>query len=120
MYIWSAGGFQIACANLQKGESMRQNYRLMYKDTSLGVLTPYEDDFPWVYCHFEAELSFAALQPLFDAEQQAFETDHRDVEKWEKLYEPISALNLYLLGDDGKKIEEMLLHITDGQAWFRY
>jgi hypothetical protein len=49
-----------------------------------------------------------------------YQTDHRDVEKWEKLYEPISALNLYLLGDDGKKIEEMLLHITDGQAWFRY
>jgi hypothetical protein len=99
---------------------MSQTYRLMYNDTLFGILTPYEHDFPWVYCNFEAELSFAPLQPLFDAEQQAFETDERDVEMWEKLYEPIMALHLYLLGDDGKKIEEMLLHIANGQAWFRF
>jgi hypothetical protein len=103
-----------------KGERMRQSYRLMYKDTLLGLLAPYEHDFPWVYCHFEAEPSFATLQPLFDAEQRALEGEHMDVEAWEKLYEPIMALHLYLLGDDGKKIDDMLLHITNAQAWFRF
>jgi hypothetical protein len=92
----------------------------MYDDTLLGVLTPYEYDFPWIYCNFEAKPSFAPLQPLFDTEQQFFETDDRDIEMWEKLYKPIMALHLYLLGDNGKKIEEMLLHISNGQAWFRF
>jgi hypothetical protein len=99
---------------------MRQNYRLMCKDTSLGVLIPYKDDFPWVYCHFQAEPSFATLQPLFDAEQHALDATPMDADAWEKLYEPIAALNLYLLGDDETKIEEMLIHIADGQAWFRF
>ncbi len=42
------------------------------------------------------------------------------MEAWDKAYEPIAALNLHLLGDDGTKIEEMLLHIADGEAWFRF
>lgn len=97
---------------------MQKNYRLMCGDTFLGVLTPYEYDFPWVYCHFIAEPVFATFQPLFDAEQQAAQTE--SMETWDKAYEPIAALNLHLLSNDGTKIEEMLLHIANGKAWFRF
>jgi hypothetical protein len=100
----------------QNRETMQKNYKLMRDDTLLGVLTRYEYDFPWVYCHFIAEPVFATLQPLFDAEQQVAES----MEAWDKAYEPIVALNLYLLSDDGTKIEEMLLHIANGEAWFRF
>lgn len=97
---------------------MQKNYKLMRDDTLLGVLTPYEYDFPWVYCHFQDSPAFATLQPLFDAERQAAEADN--LEEWDKAYEPIAALNLHLLGDDGTHIDEMLLHIADGEAWFRF
>ena len=96
---------------------MQKNYKLMRDDMVLGILTPYEYDFPWVYCHFLAEPGFATLQPLFDAEHQAAKADN--MEEWDKAYEPVAALNLHLLSNDGEQIDEMLLHIADEEAWFR-
>lgn len=42
------------------------HYSLLYGDTRLGVLTRYETDWPWTFCHFVADPPFAGIQPLFE------------------------------------------------------
>lgn len=100
-----------------KREAAARIYALMRGDTQIGVLTEYEIDQPWFLCHFVAALPFAEICPLFDAELEAIRVD---TDAWEKAYEAIDVLNLYLISHDGKVIESMLLHIQDDKAWFRY
>lgn len=102
---------------------MERIYTLMHGDTRLGLLTLYEIDQPWFNCRFEAEAAFEEIRPLFDAELQAMEAEpalETKHDKWEKAYDAIDALNLYLVSNAGETIGPMLLHIRDDEAWFRY
>jgi hypothetical protein len=99
---------------------MAESYTLMRGDTRLGVLAPYDIDQPWILCHFVADSAFGEIQPYFKAELQALEAEPMDVDAWEKTYEAIDALDIHLVGDDGKDVGPMLLHIRDEEAWFRY
>ncbi|GCE19446.1 hypothetical protein [Dictyobacter kobayashii] len=105
------------------------SYELMHGDTQLGTLTRYGIDQPWILCHFTAKLAFEEFRPLFEAEDAAARKVVEAVEDaatreaedaYDKIYEAIEHLNLYLIGSDGTKIESMLLSIVDGEASFRY
>jgi len=98
-------------------------YHLMCEDTRLAVLEYYKMDFPWIYCHFVADPTFAAIQPLFEESNRLSSTQapdgQYDREAWLKAYEKIAALGLYILRTDGKICKPRFIHIKDGIAWFR-
>lgn len=99
---------------------MRPAYMLKHGSAVLGTLQPYDSDFPWINCKFEPTASYASFKPLFDAERQDLEKD-ADMNQWEKLYQKIVDLGVYLeAADNSEKIEEFLLHIEGDKAWFRY
>lgn len=98
-----------------------KRYFLMYKDTLLGVLVPYDHDFPWIYCHFEAKPAFEPLRPLFERELKAKDEDR------DEAYSAIFTLRLRLVDETGKRFleeiygedESPLIHVRDDKAWFR-
>ena len=94
---------------------------LWYSDTRLGVLTPYETDWPWTFCHFVADPPFAGLQPLFEESYQLVEHQRQggDREAWERAYEKIAALGLFLQGSFGRRGNPWRSHIHEQVAWFR-
>jgi hypothetical protein len=94
-------------------------YYLMCNDTRLAVLEYYEMDHPWVYCHFVADPTFAAIQPLFEESNRLRNIKPSDQETWLKAYEKIAALDLYVLDTNGRICKPRYIHIKDGIAWFR-
>ena len=99
---------------------MAKTYTLMRRDACLGVLTCHEIDQPWIRCHFVADSAFAEIEPFFEAELRILEAEPMDMDAWEKSYEAIAALDLHIVGADGKDVGPMLLHIRGEEAWFRY
>ncbi len=84
--------------------------------TLLGVLTFTDVDFPWLNCRFVPTSEFAAIKPLFDAELAAIEDDH-----WDQVYQHIIDLDLQLVNPERDQcIEDLLLHVENDAAWFRY
>jgi hypothetical protein len=96
-----------------------EKWTLMMGDSVLGMLTPDDPDWPWLYCHFTPTPAFEPVRPLFVAELEILEGQW-DEGRWEKAYAAIASLKLRLLGDDGQIIDEFLLHIDGDTAWFRY
>jgi len=101
-------------------------YSLMCGDTRLGLLERYKSDFPWIYCHFVADPTFTAIQPLFEESYQQLHTpEDRTPEgrwnpaPWRKIYEKIAALDLYVMNAYGGKGEPSIIHIHEGKAQFR-
>jgi hypothetical protein len=92
-------------------------YFLWYSDTRLGVLTQYERDWPWTFCHFVADPPFIGIQPLFEESFRLLEGGDR--EAWVKVYEQIEALDLFLRDEWGRRGKPWRLHIHDQRAWFR-
>ena len=85
-----------------------------------------EFDFPWSYCRFIAMPAFAEIKSFFDREEQLLlaeeasrQAGHAVSDEWEAAYAIIEALNLCLVGNDGSVETKMLLHIYDGDTWFR-
>jgi hypothetical protein len=101
--------------------------KLMRGDVQLGVLTLYDLDQPWFYCHFEPEPAFEQVRPLFAAEQELLNDDSgtdfdedADEDAWVRAYQDIQRLGLLLIPDVGEVIDDFLLHIDGTEAWFRY
>ncbi len=92
----------------------------MREDKLLGTLRPYSSDMFWTDCKFEATEEFQKIKPLFDEELKLVENDEFNAEKWEEVYGKIEGLNLKLINpEDGRIVEEFLLHIKDGEARVR-
>ena|SRR5262252_1226593 len=87
-------------------------------DILLGILKPYEYDFPWINCRFEAAAAFDEIKALFEDELTVMRS--RDINAWEESYDKIKSLDLRLVSPDGKnELDEFLLHVRNDEAWFR-
>ena len=85
----------------------------------LGTLCPYDSDMFWTNCKFESTEAFQKFKPLFDEELRLLEDE--DWDKWEEVYNRITSLKLELINlENGKIIDEFLLHIQDDEARLRY
>lgn len=96
-------------------------YFLWYGDTRLGILTPYDMDWPWTFCHFEADPPFAEIYPLFEESYRLLERwkQGEGRETWWIAYEKIIALDLFLRDERERKGKPWRLHIHEGIARFR-
>ena len=87
-------------------------------DILLGILKPYEYDFPWINCHFESTSAFDEIRALFENELTVIQST--DISAWEKSYDPIKSLDLRLVSPDGmNELDDFLLHVKNDEAWFR-
>jgi len=86
----------------------------------LGWLTETGLDQPWIICRFEPTEQFVSVQPLFDDVFRLINEDD-DWNRAEALQKQIDALGLTLEISGGQKIiNEFVLSIGNGEAWFRY
>lgn len=101
--------------------SMGQAWTLMRGDIVLGALTLNVVDMPFFDCHFSPTPAFEEVRPLF-ATELALLDDSEAVAAgtWDQAYRTIDALHLTLVGDDGQRLDDFLLHIEGDRAWFRY
>ncbi|HVE55475.1 MAG TPA: hypothetical protein VNB22_01515 [Pyrinomonadaceae bacterium] len=94
-------------------------FHLKQKDKLLGTLRSYDSNFPWINCKFEPTEAFQAIKPLFDEKIEFLESgDFENLEAADKQLENL-AIKLVNL-EDGKIVNEFLLHIQGDEAWFRY
>jgi hypothetical protein len=94
------------------------SWLLMRADTVLGTLGASTLDQPWQFCRFEPTLAFADVAGLFQRELELL--NGGDIAEWEEAYDAIDALELRLVRpDSGDVIREFILHVEDGEAWFR-
>ncbi|BCL80930.1 hypothetical protein ccbrp13_33950 [Ktedonobacteria bacterium brp13] len=108
-------------------EEANMRYFLMQEDQLLGTLDSYDSDFPWVYCHFEAQPAFEQIRPLFEKELAIRPLSGENVDAWNKAYGVIAALKLRFIDETGKRFmadvypEDLppLIHVQDDKAWFR-
>ena len=98
---------------------MGEQWELRHGDELVGTITIEDQDFPWLSGSFVAEPGFARWAPLFAAELALLDRDQPgEVDEWGQLYEQISG-TLSLVAPD-EPVTDFLLHIKDGQAWFRW
>jgi hypothetical protein len=96
-----------------------QQWELRDGDEVVGTITIEDQDFPWLYGSFVAEPGFARWAPLFAAELAVLDGDEpEDVDRWERLQGLITDA-LTLVAPD-EPVNDYLLHIEDGTAWFRW
>jgi hypothetical protein len=92
---------------------------LFARTVLMGELELTNTNQPWFHSRFSPTASFAALKPLFDKEYELLAEENFD--EWEAFYEQIIEKCLLLVHEpSGVRIEEFLLHVKDGEAWFRY
>ncbi|HEX6353869.1 hypothetical protein [Actinophytocola sp.] len=96
-----------------------ERWELRAGDELVGTITIEDQDFPWLSGSFAAEPGFARWAPLFADELALLDRDDpEDISRWEELYEQITgALTLVA---PGEPVEDFLLHIDEGRAWFRW
>lgn len=88
-------------------------------DILLGYIMPTHDDFPWHYGRFDASSEFGAVAHLFENELRLLKETKGNA-KWAEAYDAISSAGLRLdpVGH-GKAINNPLMHIQGGIAWWR-
>ncbi|WP_327149059.1 hypothetical protein [Nocardia sp. NBC_01329] len=99
-------------------------WKLANADELIGEIHITDGDFPWLSGTFIPHPGFAQFKPLFDRELQLIDgpgnPDTGDaMEAWEETYEAISSA-LTLINDRGTPVADFLLHIHEGDAWFRW
>lgn len=92
----------------------RLTYSLMNRETRLGFLTPYASRGGYLFCHFDADPAFAAIQPLFEKASSRM----KNRQDWEKPHEQVAALGLALHREDGSQLELNALRIHGKEASF--
>lgn len=97
---------------------MTSIWRLVLRDEVIGEIEITDSDFPWLSGTFVARSGFAEVKPLFDEELALLECE--DYDAWDDVYCRIRGTGLRLFAGDGNEVVEFLLHIRDGEAWFRY
>jgi hypothetical protein len=88
----------------------------MHRDEPAGEIVIEEADFPWLRGRFVAGPAFAAVEPLF-ARCRAL-ADSEDREAFDTVYDEVGKT--VVLASPSGPVAEFLLHIQDGQAWFRW
>lgn len=97
-----------------------ERWRLMAGDEPVGVIVVGDGDFPWLIGWFEPAPAFSRFAELFDRELRLVEGDlEHELAAWEAVYQEIRD-SLQLYKPNGMAVPEFLLHIRDGDAWFRY
>lgn len=78
-------------------------------------------DFPWFGGRFTPAPAFAEVAPLFSEELALMEQkDFDDWDTWEDIWAEIEEPGLRLVGAGGEVVSrEPLIHIRDGEAWWR-
>ena len=91
----------------------------MAGDLTLGRLSLREVDQPFFFCQFTPSVDFAQVAPVFARDAAAIE-GHDQVAQ-EDAGEAMDELGLRLVHEsDGSIIEELLIHVSGNEAWFRY
>lgn len=85
----------------------------MRQDNLVGEITIEDADGPWLSGRFVPD-----LEPLFQQELALLDTLDEDYERWEAIYDKI-ARAVHLVAPHGP-VAEFLLHVQDGEAWFRW
>ncbi|MDF2711105.1 MAG: hypothetical protein K0R62_6757 [Nonomuraea muscovyensis] len=93
-------------------------WRLMRQDELVGEITIEDADGPWLSGRFVAGPAFPDLEPLFQQELVLLDTLDEDYERWETIYGKITRA-ARLVAPHGP-VAEFLLHVQDGEAWFRW
>lgn len=93
-----------------------QVWRLERARELLGEIVVEEADFPWLSGRFTPEPAFAEVKPWFDEALALL--DAEEYEGFEDAYARIAGC-LSLVAPTGP-VAEFLLHVQDGQAWFRW
>ncbi|MEV4596777.1 hypothetical protein AB0K15_05185 [Amycolatopsis sp. NPDC049253] len=94
-------------------------WRLVRGEELVGEIVVEEADLPWLRRRFVPQPTFAEVKPLFDQELELIESGLEDhLEAWEQIYDRIAG-TLRLLSPHGP-VAEFLLHVEDGNAWFRW
>src|SRR5215468_3300757 len=98
---------------------MQDRWILKTGSEVLGSLTFNEQDQPWVVCSFQAEPAFAKYESYFKEELRLLDLD--DITSWEQAYSAINGLGLVLepVNQEEGKITDFILHVREGEAWFR-
>lgn len=96
----------------------RLPHELIYEDTRVGVLRPYEIHLAWVHCQFEADPAFADLLPLFEKAYQMTKdwNEQENWNGWQQAYAKVNALKLAVLRADGKRGALAHIRIHDHAA----
>ncbi|WP_100445916.1 hypothetical protein [Glycomyces xiaoerkulensis] len=84
----------------------------------LGEIHVNDGEFPWLMGRFVPRPGFAEVKPLFDRSLELLHHDDGAQEGWEEVYDRIVE-TLTLVAPDGP-VSDFLLHIKDGEAWFRW
>ena len=93
-------------------------WNLMKNGVRLGSLTHTRSDQPFHYYYFEPTAAFAEIAQLFATELRSL--NGADVDQWVRDYERIEKLQLALVSPDGSaQIDQMVLHVSGNEAWFR-
>lgn len=100
-------------------------WHLYRGDALVAELVVTDSDFPWLYARLEALEGFEEVRHLFVEEQRLLEAISsadvapEDVDAWEAAYARVRDV-LTLRYPHGGIVPEYLLHIEDGQAWWRW
>ncbi|MGY0235062.1 hypothetical protein [Longispora urticae] len=99
---------------------MGQVWLVMSDGHPVGEITIEDAEFPWLNGRFAPGPGFAAVKHLFDQELALVDDLNTDesVQAWESAYGQVRAA--VELVAPGGPVAEFLLHIQDGQAWFRW
>ena len=75
---------------------------------------------PWFNCEFVPTPNFSQFAHLFENELALLNSDEMD--EWETAYGEIDALGLKLvpMDVDATDVTDLILHVEDSKAWFRY
>ncbi len=93
-------------------------WNLLKDGVRLGSLSHTRSDQPFHYYYFEPTAAFAEVAPLFAMELRSLNSD--DVDQWLLDYDRIEKLRLALVSPDGSaRIDELVLHVSGNEAWFR-
>ncbi|MEV5895117.1 hypothetical protein [Nonomuraea fuscirosea] len=90
----------------------------MRQDDLVGEITIESVDGPWLSGRLVAGPAYPELEPLFQQELALLDTLDPDYERWETIYGEI-ARAVQLVAPHGP-VAEFLLHVQDGEAWFRW
>ncbi|MER7077584.1 hypothetical protein [Saccharopolyspora kobensis] len=94
-----------------------ETWRLHRGEELVGEIEVTDADFPWLSGPFRPQPAFAEFEPVFAAELELAESDD-DWAAWEQIYDRINEA-LTLVSPRGP-VAEFILHVQDGEAWFRW
>jgi hypothetical protein len=94
-------------------------WQLQHKGEIVASLVVSDFEWPWVYARLQARPGFGRIQPLFAEELRLLDDIENKVDEWEAAYDEIRK-DLTLLYPDGNPVPEYLLHVKDGNAWWRW